>query len=165
VRGTSVRSIVGWFALAISLGSLGVLVWDKFLRQARFEVKGDWILSGAQPVLRVVIFNVGYRKGTVRDLRLKERAMSKGRGWTPYERVMSRLPIVLDADEGSEAFLFELQRNPRDIFEDALATSRIDTIEIENARGEISAFTLPVLHEAKSNAMTNAGSEMPRLLP
>ena len=93
--------MVAWFALLISLGSLGVLVWDKFLRRAKFEVKADWILSSDHPVLRVVVFNVGYRKGTVRDLRLRQRDMPKGRGWTPYERVTSRLPIVLNADEGS----------------------------------------------------------------
>lgn len=156
--------MVAWFALVVSLGSLGVLVWDKFLRSASFEVKGDWILTGARPVLRVVIFNVGYRKGTVRDLRLRQRDMPKGRGWTPYGRVMSRMPIVLDADEGSEAFLFEVQPNPRDTFEDALATGRIDTIEIENARGLVSAFSLPELHEAKLNAATYAGDEMPRVL-
>lgn len=91
--------MVAWFALIISLASLAILVWDKFLRQAKFDVKGDWILSASQPALRFVVFNVGYRKGTVRDIRLRQHDMPIGRGWTPYQRVMSKLPIVLDGDE------------------------------------------------------------------
>jgi hypothetical protein len=157
--------MAAWFALTISLISLSVLVWDKFLRRASFEVKGDWILNSSQPVLRLVIFNVGYRKGTVRDVRLKQHDMPLGRGWTPYERLMSRLPIVLEADEGSQAFLFQLQPRPENTFEDALATGRITAVEIENARGAITVFPLPELHEAKRNAATNAGSDMPRRLP
>ena len=51
------------------------------------------------------------------------------------------------------------------MFEDALATGRIDTIEIEDARGLLGIFALPALHEAVTHAATNAGSEMPRQLP
>jgi hypothetical protein len=157
--------MVAWLALVISLGSLGILVWDKFLRRAQFDVQGDWILSQSQPVLRFIILNVGYRKGTVRDIRLKQRTMPEGRGWTPYERVMSKLPLVLDADEASEPFMLQVQDQSRDTFEDALATGRIDTIELENARGKSSVFPLPELHRAQQDALTNAGPEIPKMTP
>jgi hypothetical protein len=157
--------MVAWLALAISLASLAILVWDKFLRRARFDLQADWILSSSEPALRFVVFNVGSRKGAVRDIRLKERAMPRGRGWSPYERVLSRLPMILDPDAASEPFLLQVQPVAADTFEDALRTGRIDTVEIENARGEISVFALPDLHRAHHNALTNAGPDMPRTTP
>lgn len=164
--------MVAWFAflsLVISLVSLAIVVWDKFLRRATFDVKGDWILSASEPALRFVVFNVGYRKGTVRDLRLKSHDMPGGRGWTPYHRVLSKLPIVLDADEASEPFLLQVQEQEWDthwdIFEDALRTGRIDTLEVEDARGKTSVFSLPELHRAQHDATTNTGPDLPKVTP
>lgn len=157
--------MIAWLALTVSLASLGIVIWDKFLRRAKFEVKADWILSVSQPVLRYVVVNVGYRKGTVLDIRLRQHDMPEGRGWTPYERVMSRLPIVLDADEASEPFLLQTQTTAHDTFEDALRMGRIDTIELEDARGAMTVFSLPDLHRAQHNAMTNAGPDLPKATP
>lgn len=157
--------MVSWIALAISLGSLGVLVWDKFLRRSRFDVQADWILSASEPALRLVVFNVGYRKDTVRDIRFKERPMPRGRGWTPFERVMSQLPVVLDVDEASPAFMLQVQSRLDDDFEDALRCGRIDEVEVENARGEVSVFPLPALHVAQHNAFTNQGPDLPKATP
>jgi hypothetical protein len=79
--------VAAWFALVISLTSLGIVVWDTFLRNAAFVVQADWILSTPEPALRLVVLNIGYRKGVIRDIRLREAAMPHGRGWTPYGRV------------------------------------------------------------------------------
>lgn len=157
--------MVAWLALGISLATLSILVWEKFLRRAKFDVQGDWILSASEPVLRFVIFNVGHRRGVVRDIRLRQHDMPEGRGWTPYERIMSRLPLVIDADDGSDPFLFQVQPRTEDLFEDALRSGRIDTLEVESARGEISVFSLPELHRAQHNAMTNAGPDLPKTTP
>ena len=157
--------MIAWIALAISLASLAILVWDKFLRRAEWDVQADWILSASEPALRFVVLNVGYRKGTVRDIRLRSHDMPKGRGWTPYERVMSKLPLVLDADEGSEAFVLQPRPRPSDVFDDALAAGRIDTIEIEDARGDISVFALPDLHRAQHEAATSGGKTIPKTTP
>jgi len=157
--------MVAWFALAVSLLTLAVLLWDKFLRRAKWDVQGDWILTSSEPTLRFVVLNVGYRKGTIRDIRLKAHDMPEGRGWTPYGRVMSKLPIALDADEASDAFLLQLRSGPPDVFETALASGQIDTVEIEDARGTISIFSLPDLHSAKHNAMTSAGPDLARTIP
>lgn len=157
--------MVAWLALAISLASLAILVWDKFLRRATFDVQADWILSAGEPAIRFVVFNVGFRKGAVRDIRLKEQAMPVGRGWSPYERIMSHLPLILDADDASEAFILQVQPRAGDVFEDALRSGRINVIEVENARGDISVFALPELHRAQDDAMTHTGPDIPKLTP
>jgi hypothetical protein len=154
--------MVAWIALALSLVSTGVLVWERFLRRSRFDVQADWIMSASDPVLRVAIFNVGYRKDTVRDLRFKQRAMPMGRGWTPYGAVMSQLPVVLDIDEASPAFLVQPRREPWDIFHDALLCSRIDVLEVENARGRVSTHVLPALCDAERDTQTNSGPTIPK---
>jgi hypothetical protein len=46
--------MVAWLALVISLASLAILVWDKFLRRAKFDVQADWILSAGEPAIRFV---------------------------------------------------------------------------------------------------------------
>jgi hypothetical protein len=154
--------MVAWIALLISLGTLGILVWDKFLRRAKFDLQADWILNRGDPVLRFVVLNVGSRKGTVRDVRLKERTMPRGRGWSPWDRLMQHLPIVLDADEGSRAFLVQGDRDNVDVFEDAMLTGRINEIEVENARGDIQVFPLPELHQTRQNHVTNQGPDLPK---
>lgn len=157
--------MVAWIALALSLITTGVLVWDKFLRQSRFEVQADWIMSATDPMLRVAIYNVGYRKDTVRDVRFKERSMPPGRGWTPYEAVMSHLPVILDVDEASPAFSVQSRREPWDIFRDALLCSRIDLLEVENARGRVTMHALPLLHEAERDVLTKSGPSIPKSTP
>lgn len=42
---------------------------------------------------------------------------------------------------------------------------RVDTVEIEDARGSVSVFSLPDLHRAQHNAMTNAAPELPKATP
>jgi hypothetical protein len=157
--------MVAWVALALSLITTAILVWDKFLRRSRFEVQADWILNASDPVLRVAIYNVGYRKDTVRDVRFRERSMPSGRGWTPYEAVMSQLPLVLDVDAASPAFNVQPRRKPWDVFHDALLCSRIDVLEVENARGRVSTHALPPLDEAERNAQTNSGPAIPKSTP
>jgi hypothetical protein len=71
--------MVAWIALGVSLISTGVLLWERFLRRSRFEVQADWIIGTGDPVLRVVIYNIGYRKDTVRDVRFREHASSSSR--------------------------------------------------------------------------------------
>jgi hypothetical protein len=161
----SLTGMVAWTALAVSLISTGVLVWERFLRRSRFEVQADWIISASAPVLRVAIYNVGYRKDTVRDVRFKEPAMPAGRGWTPFGAVMSQLPVVLDVDEASPAFMVQPQHEPWDIFDDALLCSRIDMLEVENARGRVSTHALPALCDAERNTQTNSGSTIPKSTP
>jgi hypothetical protein len=140
--------------LIVSLSSAGVVVWDAFLRRSRFDVKADWIISTDEPVLRIVILNVGWRKDTVVDVRLKERAMPRGRGWTPLASVMSQLPVILDVDEASPAFELAASSGG-DSFDDALRCDRIEELEVENARGRIDVFALPALYRAKDNAERN----------
>jgi hypothetical protein len=154
--------VVAWIALAVSLASLGVVVWDNFFRKSRLEVKGDWILGEEPPVLRVVVYNVGYRKDSIRDMRFKNRAMPSGRGWTPYASVLQHLPVVLDVDEASPAFVVHPQRKPFNPLDAALLSSDIDAIEVENARGQVSVHELPLLYQAQQNALTNAGPELPK---
>lgn len=154
-----------WIALAFSLITTGVLVWDKFLRQSRFEVQADWIMNAPDPVLRVVLHNVGHRKDTVQQVRFKERSMPLGRGWTPYEAVMSHLPAILDVDGASPVFSVEPRRRPWHIFHDALLCSRIDLLEVENARGRVSVHTLPPLYEAERDALTNSGPSISKSTP
>ena len=78
---------------------------------------------------------------------------------------MSKLPLVLDADEGSDAFVLQTDVQPQDPFELALRDGRINAVEVENARGEISVFSLPELHRAQHNAMTNVGPDIPKTTP
>jgi hypothetical protein len=158
--------VVAWLALVLSLVSVGVTVWDHFLRRSKFAVQADWILSGERPVLRIVVLNVGDRKDTIRDIRLKE-APQGPRGWTPWESVMSKLPIVLEPDAASPPFLIELEPHggPFNILQDALRTSRIDALDVENARGWISTFELPALYQAQQNAETNAGPQLAKTIP
>jgi hypothetical protein len=61
--------------------------------------------------------------------------------------------------------MLESRRDYVDIFDDALHMGRIDTIEVEDARGKVVTFSLPDLHRAKQNALTNAGPDMPRTTP
>ena len=157
--------MVAWIALAFSLVTTGVLVWDKFLRRSRFEAQADWIMNASDPVLRVAIYNVGYRKDTIRDIRFRESSMPPGRGWTPYGSVMSHLPVVLDVDGASPAFIVQPRRDPWDIFHDALLCSRIDVLEVENARGRVSMHALPALCDAEHNAQTNSGATIPKSTP
>lgn len=143
-------------AVFISLASLGIVVWDKFLRRPKFDVQADWILSQGEPVLRFTVFNVGHRKGTVRNLRLRSNDMAVGTGWTPYDPVMRRLPLVLDADEAAEAFELQPARagGPWESLDDAVRTGRIDTLEVEDAREQVEVFRLPDLHRAQHDLLT-----------
>lgn len=158
---------VAWIALVFSGASFALVLWEKFWRRPRFDVQADWILSSSTPVLRFVVFNTGYRKGTIRDIRLKERTMPRGRGWTPFERVMQHLPLVLDADTGSRAFLLQVDRQIQtaSLFDLALGDGRIDELELEDAREQTHVFALPDLHAALHNAETNALPDMPRTTP
>lgn len=157
--------MVAWIALILSLVSTGVLVWDRLLQKSRFDVSADWILTSDSPVLRVVICNVGYRKDSVRDVRFKLRDMPRGRGWTPFESVMSRLPIVLDVDEASPAFILRPRQGPWTILNDGLLTSSVSQVEVESARGRISIHELPLLGVAQQNAETNSGPDIAKTLP
>jgi hypothetical protein len=157
--------MVAWIALTLSMISTSALLWDKFLSRSRFEVQGDWIMTKSPPALRVAIYNVGYRKDTIRDVRFRETSMPAGRGWTPYEAVMRHLPRVLDVNEASAAFLIQPRREPWDIFDDALLSSRIAVVEVENARGRSSTHALPALCDAEHNAQTNRGPALPKSTP
>jgi hypothetical protein len=157
--------MVAWIALTLSLVSTGVLVWDKFLSRSRFEVQADWIINATDPILRVAIYNVGHRKDTVRDIRFRERSMPSGRGWTPYGSVMSQLPIVLGVDEAAPALIIQPRQAPSDVFHDGLLCSRVDVLEIENARGRVSIHPLPALYEAERNARTNCDPAIAKSMP
>jgi hypothetical protein len=148
-------------ALSFSLVTLAILVWDKFLRRAKFDVQADWIISASEPVLRFAVLNTGYRKSVVRDIRLRSQNMPVGEGWTPYNAVMSKLPLVLDADDASEAFLVQPAAPRDDAFEDALRAGRIDAIDLENGRGQVSTFRLPDLRQAKRDAEGNPAQATP----
>ena len=91
--------------------------------------------------------------------------MPVGRGWTPYGAVLSRLPVVLDVDEASPAFSVQPRREPWHIFHDALLSSRIDVLEVENARGRVSTHSLPLLFEAERDVQTNSGPHIPKSTP
>lgn len=157
--------MIAWIALGLSLVSTALLVWDRFLRQSRFEVKADWVLTTASdPMLRVVIYNVGHRKDSVRDVRFKQHDMPLGRGWTPYESVLSRLPIVLDVDEASPAFILRPRSDPPSGLTDGLLTGLINAAEVENARSRISTHTLPLLFDAQANARTNSGPDLAKTI-
>jgi hypothetical protein len=141
--------MIAWIALWLPLVSTALLVCDKLLRQSRFEVKGDWVVTTARdPMLLVAICNVRHSKQSVRDVRLKQQDVPLGRGWTPYESVLSKLPIVLDVDEESPAFLLRPRSDPPSGLTDAYSQAsspqrRWRTLGVGSRRTRCGFFSTP----------------------
>jgi hypothetical protein len=77
----------------------------------------------------------------------------------------SKLPLILEADGASEPFLLAVDPRSTDIFEDALGCRRIDTLELEDARGNVTVHSLPDLHRSRWNAETNQGLSLGKSTP
>jgi hypothetical protein len=153
-KARSMTTALAALGLGLSVVLAGIKVWETFMLRPNLTALLEWVVVDQVPVLRVAFANVGRKKGTIMDLRFREASMPSGRGWTPYRDVLERLPVVLDTGAGF-AFHVELPpastaERPRDagvewLFEDAVRTGRVTTLEVDVGGAPMVEFEVPVL--------------------
>lgn len=93
-------------ALVLSLGLAGIRLWEAFFKRPKLGVKFDWIRNETFPILRFVVYNEGSRKICIREIRFGLRDTPHMEGWMRAS-VLMRLPVVVDVDEASPAFMIQ----------------------------------------------------------
>ncbi len=134
---------------AIALGISGILaavkIWETFLSRSRFYVNCDWYEAKgtAPPLLHFTVANVGWRKDSIREIRLATADSLDDMGYLVRSDIMDKLPAALDVGEISEPFELHPPSVGGNEFQTALREGRVTKLIVVNSREQISTFPIP----------------------
>ena len=141
----TVSDVLAVPAFGLSLVLAGIRIWEALVVRPKIIAKIDWLQTKEEPVLRIVVANIGRRKDTVAEIRFKERGMARGRGWTPFEEVFRHLPVVLDVNESSSALYVPVDHRAGDAFAMRLRSDQLHVLEVQMIGGGCYEFDVPSL--------------------
>jgi hypothetical protein len=135
--------VLSIIALTISATLGGIKIWETWFRRSKFGVKFDWIQHRGAPILTWVIYNSGWKRDGVREIRFGSLETPDTEGWIPQRAVLERLPVMLDVDEISPRFYINTVPSSTDVFDVALRGGRIRKMVLTNARRKRSVYEVP----------------------